>query len=354
MTDLFIVGGGPAGLAAAIAARQRGLRVVVADSRRPPIDKACGEGLLPDTMAAAADLGLSLPARRFEFRGVRFQGETVSVESDFPGQGGCGVRRTDLHHCLVEQAEAAGVELRWGTCVRGLNEISSRWILGADGATSLVRRWSGLARASTETHRFGYRLHFAMQPWTDYLEIHWCDGFQLYVTPVAQNEVSVALISRDPKLRVREALARVPQLAERFDGVAENSAERGAVTVSRRLHRVTKGNVALLGDASGSVDAITGEGLGLAFRQAKALASSLANNELRSYEAAHGRLQLRPRFMAEFMLTMDRWSWLRKRALPSMARRPEIFHGLLAMHVGEASWAKFGVQCLRLGVEMAK
>ncbi len=51
-TDLFVVGGGPAGLATAIAARNRGWSVIVADARKPPLDKACGEGLLPDGVAA--------------------------------------------------------------------------------------------------------------------------------------------------------------------------------------------------------------------------------------------------------------------------------------------------------------
>ena len=58
-TDVFVVGGGPAGLAAAIAARQRGFEVVVADSAQPPIDKACGEGLMPDGVAALARLGVA-------------------------------------------------------------------------------------------------------------------------------------------------------------------------------------------------------------------------------------------------------------------------------------------------------
>ena len=60
-TDVFIVGGGPAGLAAAIAARQRGLRVVVADGGHAPIDKACGEGLMPDALAELERLGIQLP-----------------------------------------------------------------------------------------------------------------------------------------------------------------------------------------------------------------------------------------------------------------------------------------------------
>jgi menaquinone-9 beta-reductase len=61
-TDVFVIGGGPAGLAAAIAVRQQGFRVVVADGAKPPIDKACGEALMPEAIAALEGLGVTLPA----------------------------------------------------------------------------------------------------------------------------------------------------------------------------------------------------------------------------------------------------------------------------------------------------
>ena len=61
-TDVFIVGGGPAGLAAGIAARRRGFQVMLADSAIPPIDKPCGEGLMPDGICALSNLGIAIPA----------------------------------------------------------------------------------------------------------------------------------------------------------------------------------------------------------------------------------------------------------------------------------------------------
>ena len=106
-TDVFIIGGGPAGLAAAIAVRQRGFDVIVADGSQPPIDKPCGEGLMPDGRQALAKLGISIPAENtHSFRGIRFVSGDLSVEASFPNGSGIGVRRTVLHGIMVERAAA--------------------------------------------------------------------------------------------------------------------------------------------------------------------------------------------------------------------------------------------------------
>jgi flavin-dependent dehydrogenase len=349
-TDVFVIGGGPVGLATAIAARRKGFSVTLADAMEPPIDKACGEGVLPDGLAVAAQLGLQLPLEdSFAFRGIRFHGEGVSVAAEFSSGAGRGFRRTTLHKALADQAKRRGVDLRWGCSIAGLEGINADWIIGADGTGSRVRDWAGLSASKRETRRFGFRRHFQIAPWTDYVEIYWGNGYQIYVTPVASNEVGVALLSRDPKLRVMEALAQVPTLSGRLDGAVSSSVERGALTTSRQLRRVTRGNMALVGDASGSVDAISGEGLCLGFHQALALSDAMERKDLGLYEAAHRRLTRRPRFMADFMLTMDRRQWLRKRVLPALATHPELFSGLLAMHVGAARTSDFAANCVALG-----
>jgi len=349
-SDVFVVGGGPIGLAAAIAARRKGFRVTLADALEPPIDKACGEGIMPDGLASAARLGIQLASTdSFSFRGIRFHGEGVSVAADFPNAPGLGVRRTTLHRVLVDQATRCGVELRWGCSINGLQDIDAKWIVGADGTGSLVRKWAGLSAVSHDTRRYGFRRHFKVAPWTDCVEIYWGDGCQIYITPVASDEVGVALLSSDPKLRVGDALAQFPALAAKLDGMPESSTERGALTASRRLTQVTGRNVALIGDASGSVDAISGEGLCLGFHHALALADAMERRDLSLYESAHRRLSVRPRFMANLMLTMDRRPWLRKRALPALASHPDLFRGLLAMHIGVARKSDIAANCVALG-----
>src|ERR1039458_288500 len=90
--DVFVIGGGPAGLATAIAAAQRGLRVAVADAWGPGIDKACGEGLMPDSVEALGALGVTVPREAgHPFPGLRFLGSGISVDARFPSGTGLGV-----------------------------------------------------------------------------------------------------------------------------------------------------------------------------------------------------------------------------------------------------------------------
>src|SRR5215831_9427875 len=153
-TDVFIVGGGPAGLATAIAVRQRGLTVIVADGSEPPIDKACGEGLGPDALGALRELGVALAAGvGLRYQGIRFVEGEREITGSFRQEPGLGVPRTVLHQRLIAKAEECGVQLMWRTPVAAISAqgvyvgeqfIAARWIVGADGNASRVRRWAGL------------------------------------------------------------------------------------------------------------------------------------------------------------------------------------------------------------------
>lgn len=344
-TDVFVIGGGPAGLAAAIAARQRGLRVMVADGMRPPIDKACGEGLMPDGLAALGQLGLQLPlAEAYPFRGIRFLSHTRSSDALFPdGERGLAIRRTILHRLMSESAAQVGADLLWGTPVTGISAagvhvgksfVRARWIVGADGSNSRVRRWAGLDGCHRPRLRYAFRQHFCVAPWTDHMEVHWGERCQGYATAVSGNQVCVALASHNPNLRLEEGLRDLPWLRKRLEGAEAFTTERGAITGNRRLKHVWRGNVALLGDAAGTVDAITGEGLGLAFSQAVALAKCMESGDLAPYQVEHRRLALRPLLMARLMLVLDGRPRLQNRTLRAFQKHPQVFRRLLALHVG--------------------
>src|SRR5713101_5770348 len=358
-TGVLVIGGGPAGLAAAIAARMKGFDVTVADGAKPPIDKACGEGLMPGTMAVLRELGVAIcPGDGQIFRGIRFVDAASSVEASFSRANGFGVRRTILHQKMVERAQECGITLLWKTPIAGLSsdgailgdtEMKARWIIGADGIHSRVRAWLGLGAKARQEMRFAQRRHYRVKAWTDCMEIHWGQKAQAYVTPLSNEEICVAVISRDSRMRLEDAWKEFPKLAGNLRPAEPSSAERGAVTLTRGLKQVYRGNIALIGDASGSVDAITGEGLCLSFRQAIALADALEKGELESYRHAHRRLARRPNTMGRLLLLLDRYPSLRQRALRCLAEEPELFSRLLAAHLGEASPKVLAATSLRLG-----
>jgi flavin-dependent dehydrogenase len=360
-TEVLVIGGGPAGLAAAIAARNKGFEVAVVDGAKPPIDKACGEGLMPNTITALRELGIALdPGDGQVFRGLRFLDGHTQVEANFPETAGIGVRRTVLHQKMVERALECGVTLLWNTPVSGLapngaivggKVMSSKWVIGADGIHSRVRRWSGLEPATRQQARFAQRRHYRVNSWTDCAEIYWGQSTQAYVTPLGREETCVVLVSAEPRVRFEESLREFPRLAARLADAKLSSAERGGFTSTRRLSRAYRGNVALTGDASGSVDAITGEGLCLSFRQAIALAEALETGKLKKYQSAHNQLARRPHLMSRLLLLLGRNVTLRQRTLKVLTRDPGLFARLLAVHGEKTSSLDLTSTSLRFGYQ---
>ncbi|HUL16921.1 MAG TPA: NAD(P)/FAD-dependent oxidoreductase [Terriglobales bacterium] len=360
---VLVVGGGPAGLAASIALRSLGFWVTVIDSGHPPIEKVCGEGLLPDALEALRRLGINFsPGEGFAFPGIRYIAGNDVAHADFPSGHALGISRLRLHQKMIEAAEKSGVEILWGTCVDRISAagayvsrrlLRSEWIIGADGNGSRVRKWIGIVPLGSTRRRYAFRKHYRKAPWSNYMEVHWGRTTQFYVTPVGAREVCVAVISRNSKLRIDEALLEFPQLASRLADAGCLEPERGAATSSDSYSAVYRENVALVGDASGTVDAVTGEGLRMAFLQAEALAKSLALGNLPLYGRMHRELAKRPARMARLILAMDGRPWLQRRAMRALGSEPGLFSALLAAHVGQTSPCRIAAAGVCLGWRMA-
>jgi menaquinone-9 beta-reductase len=288
VSSVIVVGGGPVGLAAAIEARLAGFEVTVFEPREHPIDKACGEGLMPGCIPLLARLGIN-PAGA-PILGIEYHDARRSVRHEFATGTGLGVRRTELSTALRDRAIALGADIinekidriDQGDGWVSANNKKADWMLGSDGLHSTVAKLTGRAIAPPRSRRrFGQRRHFRSDSRPDAVNVYWGEFGELYVTPMPDDTVGVALLARRG-VDFAAALAATPAIADTL-GEPVNEL-RGAGPFRRKTRSRTAGRVLLVGDASGYVDAITGEGLRLGFDQARAAVAAIADDDPHRYE----------------------------------------------------------------------
>lgn len=329
MIDLVVAGGGPAGLTAALHAARGGLEVVLYEPRPAPIDKACGEGLMPGAVAALADLGVHPDGR--PLRGIRYVAGRRSVVADFRAGPGRGVRRTTLHAALRGAVADAGIPVRpaaVGTVVQHpdgveVDGVRARYLVAADGLHSPIRRGLGLDVPVTAARRFGLRRHVRLAPWTDYVEVHWAPAAEAYVTPVGPDLVGIAVLT-STRASFDEHLDAFPALRERVDGVPV-TAVRGAGPLRQRSRRRVAGRVLLVGDAAGYVDALTGEGVALGMAQARAAVAAIVAGAPAGYEPEWRRLTRRYELMTRALVGATSTTVGRRALVPLAVALPRVF-----------------------------
>jgi flavin-dependent dehydrogenase len=255
-----------------------------------------------------------------------------------------------------------GVRHNWGVKVVGLTaagietergHIEGRWCIGADGLRSQMRNWAGLEARPPyrrtrqggypRSSRFGVRGHFALKPWSDCVEVLWADGCEGYVTPVGPDEVGVAFLWSGEKAGFDTLLERFPRLERKLRGARSISEKMGSGPFEQRTRGVWSDRVALVGDAAGYRDAITGEGLALAFHQAQALARALAQGNPGYYQRAFRKMVRLPFGTIRVLLLLERRPIWRRRLIQTLAADRGLFERLLAVHSRHQPLASIGL-----------
>ncbi|QQR91186.1 MAG: NAD(P)/FAD-dependent oxidoreductase [Myxococcales bacterium] len=367
--DVVVVGAGPAGFSAAIVCSRQGLRTMLCDRTSPPIDKACGEGIMPTGVSHLRALGVELEAyEHHRFSGVRYLSAKGAVATgDFLSGYGIGMQRKDLSAALhAAAAHHKTLEMRFGQPVRliqrqpqgielevGQSRLTARLVIGADGLHSKVRRWAGLTRPSKGLARFGMRQHFELCPWSNYVEVFWSKGAEAYVTPLGPRLIGVALLwdadffkrefhqSSPRRSSPRPSIdLDFPALAEKLKGHAPIGPALAAGPMKQDVSSVIDDGLVLIGDAAGYLDALTGEGISLATAEALSLETHvvpllrsgqgpLCANQLRAYAEASTTIRRPYYVLANSALLMARYPAVARSAHALLFHAPALFSRIL-------------------------
>jgi 2-polyprenyl-6-methoxyphenol hydroxylase-like FAD-dependent oxidoreductase len=366
--DVAIVGGGPGGLAAAIGFARKGFSTVVLEKKSWPIDKPCGEGLMPFGVSELARLGVL--AQLSSENSHPFEGiELISMRkrhmrARFSNSQGLGVRRTALSQAMYEVAQGqSNLTLVANSPVHRVeNELDGvrvhseqdslkcRLLVGADGLRSVVRTQIETEEPSqSKLRRYGANQHFKIVPWNRFVEVYMSDGLEAYVTPCGNEQVGVAFLwhydryshKRGRESLVDDCLERFPELQHRLRDCEPIGPLQSTGPMRHKAATTVRDGIVLLGDAAGYYDAITGEGMSLALVEARDLVERttpflqsmqpIRASHLRAFSKAQKRLQRRSALIAQFTISIARYPALQNLIFSLLGEEPLVFRRLLSL-----------------------
>ena len=334
MRNLIIVGGGPAGLSAAIMAAQKGWSPLVIEQKKGIIDKACGEGLMPAAVDILNDLDVT-PKHAHIFRGIRYIQGDQCAEGLFRKGTGLGVRRIALHEALMERAQSLDIEFTHKR-VQHIQQHDdhveveghqARYLFAADGLYSPIRKKLGLEAPSKKPPRLGLRRHYAIKPWSDFVEVYWSEHAEAYVTPVSDNLVGVAILyakaHAPPKDKYESLLSLFPELQEKLSQPC--TALSGSGPFERRTKTPVQKRILLVGDSAGYLDPLTGEGIRMGLDSAQAALRCVLHDQPYRYAKEWRSVTRRYWWMTDGLLRVRSIPFLRRLMIPLLKRSPWLF-----------------------------
>jgi len=317
-TDVLVIGGGPAGAAAAYWLARHGHAVTIVERKTFPREKTCGDGLTPRAVHQLDEMGLGAQLARYHrYNGLRATGMGRELELAWPShpiypQHGYVVRRRELDQMVAENAQNAGATLLLGHeamqpivergFVRGATvqtyggetkDIYAKYVVVADGANSRFGRALGTFRTREWPYGTAIRTYWTSprhaEPWIESaLDVKDRNGNPMpgygWIFPVGDGTVNigVGLLStfRDFKsvntTHLLDAYAH--QVAERWEidpGNPECKATSGRIPMGGSVGPKAGPSYLVVGDASGSVNPFNGEGIDYAYETARMAAQVL-------------------------------------------------------------------------------
>ncbi len=361
---MVVVGGGPVGTAIALELHRLGREVLLVDAGASA-QKVCGEGILPlgwsvlEQLGVAEKIRLQAPIRELSYQMPTPDGRELRRLQARLRRPSHGVCREELSRALAEVLSERGLQVWRGARFRDLawtasgcrlhleggaeESVSCRLLVGADGLHSKVRERAGLvSERPRRFSRWGTRVYFRAPETASGVTVTLGDGLESYLTPLGEGLHGLAFLW-SPELLGRPPAGDGPlwkRLLSRFPEVYRQTLPADVVffgsekaigplqqQVRSPLH--PSGRVALVGDASGYLDALTGEGLCLGLAQARLLARLVAEGRLDEYPSRHRRVKFKHQVVVNGLLRLLERPRLREFAFASLHRAPWLFQGLV-------------------------
>ncbi len=309
--DLIIVGGGPAGAAAALYAAREGLSTLLLDKESFPREKVCGDALSGKSVDVLKELDLLDQVRRLPGAAISRiifsspdrtelviqlgNSELESVPEGFV------IRRRIFDRFMFDQARQAATKTLEGFTVTDLLQKDGRVcgvrghsgdgseeeyrggvVLGADGYKSIVARKTGNYRHQPRHCIAALRQYYqGVAGLTDQIELHFVDEIipgYFWIFPLENGSANIGLGMPHSAIKKQgrnlkqdlQALIEGPQFRERFSNAEPQEPAVGWNLPVGSTHRRAHGHgYLLLGDAAGLIDPFTGEGIGNALYSAR-------------------------------------------------------------------------------------
>ena len=321
--DVAIIGGGPAGstLAAILASHGRSVQLI--DRESFPRDKVCGEFLSYDALPIIEALGLDL-ADAPAIQGCRVVGRHRSIEFEFP-VAARGISRLRLDALLFDYAVRCGAQPRTETTITSLADIQATTIVGAWGRWGRLDAQLDRSFVRDRSHRnFGFKRHYR-GPQSDIIELYSFDRGYLGVSAIENGETNICGLVHQSRLAghkgkwetfvesIRDEEAPLDSMYARYAPAQENFLTSEPVIF--RARSPVENNVVMIGDASGIVDPLTGNGMAMAMQSALLAAPFILSGDLDGYRRAHH----------DFFAERIRWS----RRVAALLSRPKLLDNAL-------------------------